>query len=142
MNSPTPITSRQTVTGTIRVFSAELLILPAGLVSAAFLTRQLGPEGYGFLTLAGALVVWIEGSIGSIFARATIRFVGGTEDWRLAATVVLRSYLITSLGATGLLWLLSGPIAGALAEPSLKWYLRLFALDVPCSVLPMLTPTS
>jgi len=46
--------------GTIRVFLAEVLFLPSGLLTAAFLNRRLGPEGYGMFTKATTLVAWLD----------------------------------------------------------------------------------
>jgi len=42
-----------------RIFAAQLLIRPTGLITAGFLTRQLGPEPYGVLTLAVMTVGWL-----------------------------------------------------------------------------------
>ncbi len=39
----------RTADGTIWGFLAEALILPTGLISAAYLARALGPDGYGVL---------------------------------------------------------------------------------------------
>ena len=36
-----------TAVGTIQGFIASALSLPTGLITAGFLTRKLGPEGYG-----------------------------------------------------------------------------------------------
>ena len=82
MNQSFSETGRHTLEGTIRVFLAEALILPTGIITAAFLARRLGPEGYGLFALAATLVAWIEWSITSIFARATIKLVGETEAWQ------------------------------------------------------------
>lgn len=122
---------RHTLDGTIRIFLAEALLLPTGLIIAAFLTRRLGPEGYGLFTLAAALVAWMEWSIASIFARATIKFIAEAEDWRPIGATVVRLHLIASGGATLLLWFLATPIATLLNEPVLATYLQLFALDIP-----------
>jgi len=73
---------RHMLEGTFRVFLAEALLLPTGLLTAAFLTRRLGPGGYGLFTLATTVVVWIELNISSVFARATVKFIGEAEDWR------------------------------------------------------------
>jgi O-antigen/teichoic acid export membrane protein len=43
--------------GTIRVFLAEALLLPTGLLTTAYVTRKLGPEGYGLFVLAATLVL-------------------------------------------------------------------------------------
>jgi O-antigen/teichoic acid export membrane protein len=117
--------------GTARVFLAEALLFPTGLVTAAFLTRKLGPSGYGLFTLAATIVAWIEWSITAIFGRATFKLVGEAKDWHPVGVTVVRLHLILSVAAALLLWLLSGPLARLLHEPILAWYLRLFAIDIP-----------
>ncbi len=117
--------------GTLRVFLAEALLLPTGLLTAAFLTRRLGPGGYGLFTLAATVVIWIESNISSVFARATVKFVGEAEDWRPIGDAVVRLHLIASGGAALLLWLFATPLATLLNEPVIATYLRLFALDIP-----------
>lgn len=119
------------VSGTVWIFLAEALLLPTGILTAAFLTRQLGPEGYGLLTLAATFIAWIEWSITSVFTRTTIKFVGETEDWRPVGATVLRLHLLIGVGAVLFVWFLATPIASFLNEPSITNYLRLFALDVP-----------
>jgi O-antigen/teichoic acid export membrane protein len=122
---------RQTLDGTIWVFAAEALILPTGLVTAAFLTRRLGPEGYGLFALAAVCVAWIEWSVASLFSRATIKFVGEADDWQPVATTVMRLHLAASGSAALLLWLLAAPIGRLLQEPALAGYLRLYAIEIP-----------
>lgn len=122
---------RQFLSGTFWVFLAEILVFPTGLVTAGILTRQLGPEGYGVLTLVAVLVSWVEWTIASIFGRTTIKFVSDAEDWRPIGTVVAQLHLGLGLAAAGILWLLAAPIAGLLDIPSFVPYLRLFALDIP-----------
>ncbi|MDB9529346.1 oligosaccharide flippase family protein [Oscillatoria sp. CS-180] len=131
MTSSTAKTNRQILDGTLWVFLAEGLILPTGLITAGFLTRRLGQEGYGLFTLASVLVAWIEWSITSIFSRTTIKFVGEAEDWRSIGTLVLRLHLALSVGITLLVWLLAPAIAASFHEPALGQYLRLLSLDIP-----------
>ena len=121
----------RTLEGTVRVFAAEALILPAGLITTVVLTRQLGAEGYGLYTLAATLVAWIEWTIASVFSRATYKCVGEVADWRPVGTMVLRLHLGVSAACAGLLILLAGPVAAVLGEPELAGYLRLFAVDIP-----------
>jgi O-antigen/teichoic acid export membrane protein len=122
---------RQTLEGTVRIFLAEALILPTGLVTTVILTRELGPEGYGWFTLAASAVGWIEWSISAIFARASYLFLAQAADWRPVAAEILRLRLIVSVAAALVLFALAGPIAGLLREPVLETYLRLFAIDIP-----------
>jgi len=131
MKSTTTHTNRQILDGTVWVFLAEGLILPTGLITAGFLTRQLGPEGYGLFTLASVIVAWIEWSITSIFSRTTIKFVGEADDWRPIGALVVQLHLAVSVGVTLLVWWLAPAIASALNEPVLGQYLRLLALDIP-----------
>ncbi|MGD1864372.1 MAG: lipopolysaccharide biosynthesis protein [Phormidesmis sp.] len=131
MTSSATKTNRQILDGTVWVFLAEGLILPTGLITAGFLTRHLGPQGYGLFTLASVVVAWIEWSITSIFSRTTIKFVGEAEDWRPIGTLVVRLHLGLSVGITALIWLLAPAIANGLNEPGLGQYLQLLALDIP-----------
>ncbi|MBF2026330.1 MAG: oligosaccharide flippase family protein [Oscillatoriales cyanobacterium C42_A2020_001] len=118
-------------TGTIQVFLAESLLLPTGLVTAAFLTRQLGPEGYGVLMLATTIISWIGWSITSAFTRTTIKFIGEAEDWQAIASTVLQLHLLLGMAAAAVVGVFAQVIANALGEPGMAAYLRLFALEVP-----------
>lgn len=122
---------QRTLDGTVRVFLAEALILPAGLIVTVVLTRRLGADGYGLFTLAATLVAWLEWTITSVFARATYKCIGEVSDWRPVGTMVLRLHLVVSAACAVLLVALAGPIAALLGEPALAGYLRLFAVDIP-----------
>lgn len=121
--------------GTLQVFIAEALLLPTGLLTAVFLTRWLGPEGYGFFTLTATIIAWLEWSATSIFGRTTIKFVSEAEDWRSVGTTVLQQHLIVGLGVALALGSLAGSIAHGLGEPRLTHYLLLFALEIPLFAL-------
>jgi len=121
--------------GTIRVFAAEALIFPTGLVTAAYLTRRLGVEGYGLLGLASMLVAWVEWSLVALFTRSTVRVVGHSDDWKPLGTRILHLALGLGLVATAALWLSAPSFARALDAPALTGPLRLLALDVPLFTL-------
>ena len=123
--------ARRLFEGTIGVFLAEAILVPTGLLITAFLTRRLGASDYGLFALAASLVAWVEWALASAFARAAIRFVGSTVDWRPVGTTVVRLYLVASVGAMVLFWILASPVAALLGESQLAGYLCLFALDVP-----------
>lgn len=126
---------RQTLAGTARIFLADALILPTGLITVAFLTRRLGTDGYGLLSLASVLIAWVEWTVVSLFARATIRLIGESRAWKPLATRVLQLNLAVSLTVTAGLWLVAPAVAAGLDEPRLAFFLRLFALDIPLFVL-------
>jgi O-antigen/teichoic acid export membrane protein len=113
------------------ILLAEALFVPTGLLTAAFLTRRLGPEGYGLFTLSAALIAWIEWSLASLFSRATIQVVSGAEDWRPAGAALTSLHGAVGTAAALLLCVLADPIAARLHEPALAGHLRLFALDIP-----------
>lgn len=125
----------RTLAATVGVFAADFLMLPTGLATTAFLTRRLGPDGYGLFVLASSVIVWAEWSITSIFSRATVKFVSEADDWRPVGAAVTWLHLLAGLAATALVFGLAGPFAVLLNEPRLANYLRLFSLDIPLFVL-------
>lgn len=122
---------RGTWTGVVRVFLAEALVVPTGLLTAAFLTRSLGPGPYGRLMLALAIVAWVEWGVASVLARAAIKLVSEADDWRPVGSAMVRANLLLGAVAGLTLWLAAGPLAALLGEPELSWLLRVLALDVP-----------
>ena len=126
---------RHLIDGTVRVFLAGLLFPLTGIITAAFLTRRLGPEGYGLLVLSATLVVWIELGINSFFARTTIKFVAEAGDWRSIGVTVSRLHFLAGVGGAVLLALLAFPVATALNEPVLAPYLCLYSLHIPLTSL-------
>lgn len=124
-----------TWTGTIRIFLAELLILPTGIATVAFLTRKLGPHDFGVLALAATLVIWLEVSLAVLFGRVTIKWVAEADDWRPAGAMTTRLHLFTGLAIGTVLFLLAPFLASALKAPELSWVLRLYSLDIPLFAL-------
>ena len=130
-SSRQPTVRGQMLDGSFRILIAEALLLPTGLITAAFLTRYLGPSDYGLFTLASVVVLWIEFIVTSAFSRAAIKLIGDAEDWRPWGSTLVRYYLLAGTVAALLLWLGSGQLARVLGEPAMAGYLRLFALDIP-----------
>ncbi len=127
--------TREVFGGSTRVFVAEALALPTGLITAAILARLFRPDGYGLFTLTMAIVAWLEWTLASLLSRAAVKVVADAADWRPAGAVVLRTYAVA--GALGFvaLWIAAGPIAVLMHEPSLARHLRVLALDVPLFML-------
>ena len=121
--------------GTIRVFAAELLIFPTGIITAAYLTRRLGADGYGLLGLASMLVAWVEWSLVALFARSTVRVVRHSAEWKPLGTRILHLALGLGLAATAALWFSAPFFSRTLDAPALTGPLRLLALDVPLFAL-------
>jgi len=131
MSTPSAPRRQGAIGGTAAVMLGEGISLPAALVTAAVLTRGLGPEGYGRFTVAATVVSTLEWLLVAVFAKVVIKFVAEAADWRPVAATAFRAYLFsgTLLGAA--LWLLADPVAGALNDPLLGRYLRLFAVEIP-----------
>lgn len=117
--------------GTARIFLAELLFPITALITTGYLTRQLGPQGYGLLALTLTTIIWIESAITSFFAKATIKFVGETSDWKPVGAMVVRLSLKVGIAAMVLVWFVAAPLSALLNEPDLAWYLRVCAVDIP-----------
>lgn len=120
----------RTLDGTLRTFGAEALLLPAGLVTAVYLSRKLGADGYGLFTVAVTLVTWVRYTISSMMSRTTIKCVSESEDWRPVGTTALRTYLVLGLATAALVAVGSGPLARLLGHPRLAPYLAILAVEV------------
>lgn len=127
----TTTTGRRMMDGTARIFLAELLFPITALITTGYLTRQLGPQGYGLLALTLTTIIWIESAITSFFAKATIKFVGETSDWKPVGAMVVRLSLKVGIAAMVLVWFVAAPLSALLNEPDLAWYLRVCAVDIP-----------
>jgi O-antigen/teichoic acid export membrane protein len=123
--------ARHTLKGTLWSFLGEGLALPTGFLVVVFLTRRLGPAGYGLYTLAAVLIAWTEASIASLFARTTVKLVSEAENWKPIGANLTRMHFLMGCALAGLLFLLATPLAALMGEPLIADYVRLFALDVP-----------
>jgi O-antigen/teichoic acid export membrane protein len=123
--------SRDLVRGTAYIFAADALLVPTGILTAAYLSRHFGSEGYGLLTLVSVLIVWLESNVALALSRPAIKLVGESKDWQLVGTTVLRLYVLAGLGLGAAVWAVSGPLSRLMAEGALSNYLRLLALDLP-----------
>ena len=120
----------ETLAGTVRLLAAEALVFPTGLVTAAYLTRRLGADGYGVFSLAALIVTWVQWSAVSLLSRSTILSVRQAVDWKPLGTRILQIHLAAGLlGAAGV-WVAAPLVADVLSVPSLSGYLRIFAADV------------
>jgi O-antigen/teichoic acid export membrane protein len=117
--------------GGIRVLLAESLLIPSGLLTAAYLGRRLGPDGYGIFMVAAALVAWVEWGLTGLFARASVKFVAEAVDWRPIGSTIVSVHLALATAAAALVAAMAGGIASVLDTPALAVPLRLFALDIP-----------
>lgn len=117
--------------GTARIFLAELLFPLSAIITTGFLTREFGPQGYGLLALALTTIIWVESAITSFFAKATIKFVGETSDWKPVGAMIVRLSLKVGIAAMVFVWLLAAPLSVLLNEPDLVFYLRVCAVDIP-----------
>jgi O-antigen/teichoic acid export membrane protein len=119
------------IDGTARILLAEVLFPLTALITTGFLTRQLGPQGYGLLALGLTTIIWMESAVTSFFTKATIKFVGETSDWKPIGAMVVRLSLKVGVGAMVLVWLLAVPLSALLNEPDLAFYLVIGAVDIP-----------
>ncbi len=128
---PVEQSERRMMEGTARILLAESLFPLTALITVSFLTRHLGPSGYGLLALTLTTIIWIESAIISFFTKATIKFVGETNDWKPLGATVIRLNLAAGCAAMVVVWLLAAPFSALLNEPALAFYLRVGAVDIP-----------
>jgi O-antigen/teichoic acid export membrane protein len=123
--------ARELLGGTARIFFAEALIVPASVVTAAFLSRRLGVAGYGLWTLSTVIVVWVETNVAAALTRPAIKLVAEAHDWRRAASAALRLYAIAGFALAALCFALAPLVSALLGEASLALYLRVLACEIP-----------
>jgi len=117
--------------GGVLVVAAEAMALPVAFVLAAFLTRELGPSGYGLFVLASALVAWIEWTVGSMLSRAIVREASAAGRDTRVASAALQLNLLVGAAAASILWLGAPSVGWLVGEPALVSPLRLLSLDIP-----------
>lgn len=126
---------RGVLRGSLLVFAAEGLAVPAGLAVAALLTRHLSPAEYGVYAIAAAGIAWLEWTVLSLLARSTYKLIAEADDWRPTGSTVLRAHLAAGLLAGLLVFATSSLVARLFGVPSLGPVLRIFAFDVPLFML-------
>jgi O-antigen/teichoic acid export membrane protein len=129
--APAGASSPHTLLGGVRVFLAESLLIPTGLLTAAYLARRLGPDGYGLFAVAAAVVGWVEWGIASLFSRASVRFVADAADWRPVGATIVSAHLVAATVGALLLAAAADPLAALLGTSALSGPILLFAVDVP-----------
>lgn len=117
--------------GVMVTLVAEGIALPAGLITAAVMTRGLGPEIYGSFIVVATTVATLEWLLIAIYARAVVKFVAEAGDWPPVAATSFRAYVLSGLAIGGAIWLLAAPVAAALNDPTLATYFRMFAPQIP-----------
>jgi O-antigen/teichoic acid export membrane protein len=117
--------------GVMVTLLAESIAMPAGLITAAVMTRGLGPEVYGSFAVVASTVATLEWLLIAIYARAVVKFVAEADVWPPVAATSFRAYVLSGMGIGAAIWLLAGPMAAALNDPSLAEYFRLFAPQIP-----------
>ncbi|MCS7047743.1 MAG: polysaccharide biosynthesis C-terminal domain-containing protein [Verrucomicrobiae bacterium] len=124
--------SRHLADGVVRGLMAESLFPLTGLVTAAYLTRALLPEGYGWFTLVASFVGWVEWTVATVFSRAALKLVGEAgEDWQRIGSALVRWHLWLGCGAMLLVMGLASPLGRVFGDESVAWWLGLMALEIP-----------
>lgn len=112
------------------VMAAEGLALPAGLVTVAVMTRDLGAAGYGQFALAASVTASVQMSIMAVYSRTTVKLVAESDDWRQMAGPIVRFHLFTGIVSALVLFACAPLLAMALRSDALTANLRLFSLDL------------
>jgi len=131
MNQHSSDAGHHLMTGTIKIFLAEALILPTGFITAVFLARTLGPIGYGLFALVSRLILWIEWTCLGGFSGTTVKFIGENSDWRPVGSTSLHLHFIIGIVTGGIIWLLAPLISSFFNEPDMAGYIRLFSVEFP-----------
>jgi O-antigen/teichoic acid export membrane protein len=109
-------------------FAAQMSTVAFTAVLTVFLTRQLGPAGYGTFALAiGITGVVLRPAAGGT-SQAAARFIaerhGDTKAITGVLGMALRTRLLTASAIAVVLFVLAGPISDLYNAPELAWPLR------------------
>ena len=110
---------------------AELLVFPTGIITAAFLTRALGVEVYGQLSLIFALIAlpaWTASTV--VSGRAAVKLISGAADPLGPSSLILTANLGIGVLVASIFALLSGQIAGLAGQPALGPFLLLASVEI------------
>jgi O-antigen/teichoic acid export membrane protein len=121
--------------GTVLGFLGSAVSLPTGLLTAAFLTRKLGPENYGVLTVTATLIVWAEVVLTAGFNRAAIKFISESKNHEPISTKFLQAQALLGIISAGLVITLAPVIAAWLNTPEMTVYIRAYALSIPITAV-------
>ena len=116
---------------TLRLLLAEGLIIPSGIVTAAYLGRTLGPGLYGLFSVATAVTVTLEWMLGSLLGRTTVKMVGEADDWRRVAATILVVHFAVGCVVTLGCWAAADALAAAFGDPRLSRWIALLAAEIP-----------
>lgn len=109
-------------------FAAQMSTAAFTAVLTVFLTRQLGPAGYGTLALAISVTGVVLRPAAGGTSQAAARFVAERHGDMTAITgllgMALRTRLLTASAIAVALFVLAGPISDAYNTPELAWPLR------------------
>ncbi len=121
----------QLAVGSFQGFIGSAVSLPTGIITAAILSRKLGPELYGVLSVVCFVIIFIETAVTIGFERAAVKLTAETSRWETAAAGVLRGQLITSIAAA-LVVVAAAPVAAVwLQTDDIAFYLRIYAVGIP-----------
>ena len=109
---------------------ADGLFPITGFVVAVYLTRTLGPAGYGLYSLLFTIILSASILVSAICRQATIRTIALEEDWRPAASEALRAHLIIGGIFSAGLFLAAPLVAALLRLPEVTPLLRVFTVEI------------
>jgi O-antigen/teichoic acid export membrane protein len=126
---------RSIATGGVLMMLGRAVVLPAGLISAAFLARVLGPADFGLYSVVMSIVVWVGTVISMLFNRASIILIAESSDWEPVAISLIQSQLLLGIAAGVALFLAAPALGSGLGEPTLEPVIRILAAFIPVSTL-------
>jgi O-antigen/teichoic acid export membrane protein len=110
---------------------AELLVFPTGIITAAFLTRALGAEVYGQLSLIFALTAlpaWTASTV--VSGRAAVKLISATTEPQDASNLILTANLGIGVLVAGIFALLSWQITNLVGQAALGPFLLLASVEI------------
>jgi PST family polysaccharide transporter len=126
---------RSMAAGGVLMVLGRAAILPAALVTAAFLARMLGPADFGLYNVALSIIVWVRMTISMLLSRASVKLISETADWEPVAIALIQIQLLLGTVAGAVAFVAAPALAIVFGAPGLEPVLRVFAAIIPISAL-------
>lgn len=133
-STESPLSSHMAI-GTISIFLANVLILPAGFISAIFLAHRFGPVGYGLFALLSRFVVWTRLNMIALYSESVIKQIAESPNQEEVESFTQRVYATLGLIIMAIVWVAAPVLADLFNEPSLVPLIRIFVFEYPLFAL-------
>ena len=129
------MTSRQLFVGAGAQVLSRGIMLVVGFGLFLYLSRSLGPEGYGLYSVAFSVNNWVFLIVDAVMVSSLIPMLAGNPRGRDYVRTSMRLSVLVGSGLAGLGWCIAPLVASLLQSPGLVGPLRCVVFAIPLQLL-------